>query len=410
VTHTSRLDTIFVQIASYRDPELVSTIKDCIAKAKYPGNLTFSIAWQHSLDDKWDTLAEFKNDSRFKIVDIDYKDSQGTCWARSLAQSNYTGEKWYLQIDSHMRFTQDWDIRLIEYIQNLGNNAVLTTYPAQWYPDKPESTWPKTPHLIETYEIRNHRTKQRPFTKANLTEAVPARHVAAGFIFAPGRIVLDCPYDPNLYFEGEETNLAVRFFTHGYDLWHPHEHFIHHYYTRKGEKKHWNDYKDWTKLSKIANQRLNDLLINGKDLTPYGLGTHRSLLDWQKWSGIWYKDNKLHRDILNKKFPPMSDDLSKLDYRVLTYRKTLKWNSEKQLEWKHEGTLKFVAVIIDDKSSKGIFRVDISPDKLNVYELNSYTFDFKYTENCNVPYKLVLLPYYEHGWGSKIEHVLSTLT
>jgi hypothetical protein len=34
---------IFVQIASYRDPELVPTIKDCISKAKNPENLVFGI-------------------------------------------------------------------------------------------------------------------------------------------------------------------------------------------------------------------------------------------------------------------------------------------------------------------------------------------------------------------------------
>jgi hypothetical protein len=64
---------IFVQIASYRDPELLNTLKDCIEKAKYPNNLVFSICWQHSSDDEWDTLDEYKKDKRFKIIDIDYK-------------------------------------------------------------------------------------------------------------------------------------------------------------------------------------------------------------------------------------------------------------------------------------------------------------------------------------------------
>ena len=68
-------DKIFVQIASYRDPELIPTIKDCIAKAKYPKRLTFGICWQHSIDDEWDTLDEYKDDPRFRIIDIDYKDA-----------------------------------------------------------------------------------------------------------------------------------------------------------------------------------------------------------------------------------------------------------------------------------------------------------------------------------------------
>jgi P2-related tail formation protein len=61
---------IFIQIASYRDPQLLVTLKDCIEKSKYPENLVFSIAWQHSVDDEWDNLSEYANDSRFKIIDI----------------------------------------------------------------------------------------------------------------------------------------------------------------------------------------------------------------------------------------------------------------------------------------------------------------------------------------------------
>ena len=73
----ARRDTIFISIASYRDKELVPTIKDCLNQAQYPDRLRFTICWQHSKEDKWDNLDEFKNDRRFNIIDIDYKDSRG---------------------------------------------------------------------------------------------------------------------------------------------------------------------------------------------------------------------------------------------------------------------------------------------------------------------------------------------
>ena len=50
--------TIFVNIASYRDPELLPTLKDCIAQAKYPERLRFGICWQRHKDDEWDQLDE----------------------------------------------------------------------------------------------------------------------------------------------------------------------------------------------------------------------------------------------------------------------------------------------------------------------------------------------------------------
>ncbi len=49
---------IFIQIASYRDPELVPTIKDCIENAKSPNNLVFCICNQQHPDDEFNKCLE----------------------------------------------------------------------------------------------------------------------------------------------------------------------------------------------------------------------------------------------------------------------------------------------------------------------------------------------------------------
>ncbi len=69
-------ETIFVQIASYRDPQLIPTIEDMLDKAKNPENLVVAITWQHSIDDEWDSLDKYSGDSRFKIIDKDYKETR----------------------------------------------------------------------------------------------------------------------------------------------------------------------------------------------------------------------------------------------------------------------------------------------------------------------------------------------
>jgi glycosyltransferase involved in cell wall biosynthesis len=112
-------DKIFVQIASYRDPELLPTIKDCLDNAKHPENLRICIAWQHAEEDEWDNLDEYKNDPRFKIMDIHYKDAKGVCWARNRLQQNYTDEQYTLQLDSHHRFIENWDEELIGMFNQL---------------------------------------------------------------------------------------------------------------------------------------------------------------------------------------------------------------------------------------------------------------------------------------------------
>ena len=80
---------IFVQIASYRDPQLIPTIKDMLANAKKPKNLVFSIARQFAEEDGFDNLDEYRNDKRFKILDIPYEEAKGVCWARHQVQQLY---------------------------------------------------------------------------------------------------------------------------------------------------------------------------------------------------------------------------------------------------------------------------------------------------------------------------------
>ena len=67
--------------------------------------------------------------------------------------------------------------------------------------------------------------------------------MSAHFLFAPGKFVEDVPYDPELYFHGEEISLALRAFTHGYDLFHPSQHILWHFYSRAEHAKHWSDHQ-----------------------------------------------------------------------------------------------------------------------------------------------------------------------
>ena len=85
--------TIFIQIASYRDPQLIPTIEDMLANAKYPENLRLGIARQYHPDDKFDDLSEYENDNRFRILNILYTASTGVCWARNQVQQLYDNEE-----------------------------------------------------------------------------------------------------------------------------------------------------------------------------------------------------------------------------------------------------------------------------------------------------------------------------
>ena len=85
---------IFIQIASYRDPQIIPTIKSALENAKRPENLVFGIARQFHPDDKFDDLSDYKNDDRFRVLDIPYEESRGACWARNQIQQLYNKEQY----------------------------------------------------------------------------------------------------------------------------------------------------------------------------------------------------------------------------------------------------------------------------------------------------------------------------
>jgi len=360
-------DKIFVQIASYRDPELVPTIKDCLAKAKYPERLTFGICWQR---DETENLEEFKNNPFFQIVDIPWNESKGLCWARHLIQKLWKGEKYTLQLDSHHRFLQDWDEILIEMMNLTGSEKPIITAYAGMYS-------PKTNELlnIEPYKMVPERFSDQGtilfFPHAienweNLKVPIPARFVSGHFFFTYGKHCEDYKYDPNIYFAGDEISLSIRSYTLGYDLFHPHYTVIWHEYTREGRTKHWTDFeeynkrsgkvdKTWWEMDNESKKRLRHMLQeedNDIDLSEYGLGNIRTHRDYELYAGIDFKRRILHPDA-KKGLEPPTNDLSE-------------WylNEEKQYTYElnisFPDKYKFIYVAIEDDAGNVLFRQDIT--------------------------------------------------
>ena len=61
-------DKIFCQIAAYRDPQLIPTLRSMIDNAAFPDNLVFCIAWQRDTRDTFDDITIFNDDPRFIII------------------------------------------------------------------------------------------------------------------------------------------------------------------------------------------------------------------------------------------------------------------------------------------------------------------------------------------------------
>jgi hypothetical protein len=418
-------DKIFVQIASYRDPELLPTIKDCIAKSKYPERLTFGICWQHSEDDEWDTLDEYKDNPSFTIIDVPWNESLGLCWARHHIQKMYKGEDYTLQIDSHHRFAQDWDEELIDMMGLTGSEKpILTAYagmynpienkllnhePYKMVPDKftPGGTILFYPHHIEDWE--------------KLDKPIPARFVSGHFFFTIGKHCEEYHYDPNIYFAGDEISLSIRSYTLGYDLFHPHKLLIWHEYTREGRTKHWTDFnndtkdaglveKPWWEMDNESKRRLRHMLQeedNGIDLEIYGLGTKRDHHSYELYAGINFLKRKLHPDAKKGLNPPTTtddDDDSWLKNIEKEYQVELSWGdkwNEIRSQIDCTCTLQFIYLGIENENGEVLFRVDLTDEKYLIGTDTKFTANFT---SITSPNMLIVWPYEkEKGWLNRID-------
>lgn len=264
---------IFIQIASYRDPELAPTIKDCLDKAKHPEQLVFGIAYQHGPEDP---LSPVLDTAAFRVLHIPYQESKGACWARKQLQGLYMGEEYTLMLDSHHRFAQDWDQILIDMHTSLGDKSIITTYlPA--YDTKTEYKV-DCPWRIRFDKITDQGVVSTiPDYMIGVNAPEPAKFFSAHFAFAKGSFIQDIPYDEDLYFLGEETSIAARAFTHGYDMYHPHVLIAWHEYTREGRRKHWDDHEDWWQTDLSSVERYHKM---------EGMGTERTLEQYEEFIGF----------------------------------------------------------------------------------------------------------------------------
>lgn len=434
-------NTIFVQIASYRDPELIPTLNDLIEKSAVPENLHIFVCWQHGedeslegfmdaefniesydpieSDESFDTIEydgkEFnvisvtKGGASISLMDVDYNDTKGACWARHQIQRHYAKEKYTMALDSHHRFVEEWDTKVIEMLESLRSKKcpkpLLTAYIPSFDPENdpgarvqvpwrmdfdrfiPEGAVFFRPSAIDDWEER--------------TKPMGSRFFSAHFVFVDGTFAEEVMHDPDYFFHGEEISLAARAYTHGYDLFHPHRIIAWHEYTRKGRTKIWDDHTtpvrddgkielDWVQRNDMCHRRNRILFaMDGEDpeqinFGKFGFGTERTLRQYEEMSGISFKYRGVQQAVMDREDPPHH------------------YEYETEEEWKdsfarsndvhvclHKG--EFAEIVDDfdffyvgthDKNGDEVYRKDLVKDEIYKY-LNS--------ENGFIDYRLIFL-------------------
>lgn len=291
--------TIFVSIASYRDPDCQNTLHDLFAKATHPERVFVGLCWQFVPGEDDDCFAiPYPRPDQVRVIDVHARDSRGACWARYQVQSLWREEDFVLQIDSHMRFAEGWDERLIAmHAACPSPKAVLSTYPPAFVPPddlKPAALVRIRAKAFDKNGVLMFGSNATPLDKAP-KELQRTPFIAAGLLFGPSAVITEVPYDPYLYFQGEEITLAARLFTHGWDVYIPNDAIAWHDYGKRPERpRHWHDGRDWGQMNEASFARVRHLFgmqasadaAITRDIARFGFGTARSLAEYEAFAEV----------------------------------------------------------------------------------------------------------------------------
>ena len=365
LTDCDTTSTIFVSIISYRDSETRHTVDSVYTRARHPERIYCGIVWQYHLDEDNELLFTDWNLDRYpsnhiRQVFMRHSEARGPCLARAIAmeqlynagckrknavngaatsKSLAPGEDFYLQIDSHMRFADDWDVEMLSQWRACEDEmAVLTAYPPGYERSSSNTSgstrvWPPSnandapPMLCASHfdekdgmlRFVGRLLKSPSATVTAPTASVvpfahplPCLYYAAGFTFSSSSLIHRVPYDPSLtnLFFGEETLMLARLWTHGFNMYLPRRNLIWHCWSREYRPSF---RENATRMPPVEREKLrreedrarrkvqrllgmppmeNDTPKpsceddTSTDVTRYGLGTARTLAQFQAHVGV----------------------------------------------------------------------------------------------------------------------------
>ncbi|KAL3911905.1 MAG: hypothetical protein SGILL_007098 [Bacillariaceae sp.] len=299
------LETIYISVASYRDPECQPTVSDMFERADHPERIRVAIVDQRVEDD--DTVPPCgqppipcdqdpeqticKYGHLIDVFTVDAILSVGPVFARHLATRMYRGEYFAMQVDSHVRFIEHWDTSLLGQWTSAQNEmAVISTYLSDITnsidPVTHANNHPNRPIMCKTgYEgngkLKHLRHGQQP-------EGMPGIH-------------------------GEEIFMGLRGWSYGYDYYTAETSVAFHMYAikdnkekRKKVKLFWENSNLYPGSAVQGMKRLNGIIGTGDpgdtyydaEELDYGLGKVRPKEQFYKLYGIHTDTKTVGKDNL----------------------------------------------------------------------------------------------------------------
>lgn len=332
----TKLCTIFVSIASYRDDECNSTLSSIYENAANPANIFVGIVQQNdptSLNSNDNDCVLNNNNkhnsyyhkylSNIRIIRIPHYQAKGPTYARYLCSTLLGDEEYFMQVDSHTKFVPNWDSKCMKMINdilktNLSKKPILSHYPKSIDDYMSSVNYNTASGITSICKAFFNERGMISFEGAKFVNNSDVNgnkiylknpYIAGGFCFGPSKFVHEVPYDPDLpyLFVGEEILHSIRLYTHGWDFFVPIEDIVFHEYTRENKPKIWSDNKHYDDTEAHEKVKKYIGLTNDKSTSidtssdRYGLGKIRTLDDYYNFAGI-----NIGNKIINKDFCDMS--------------------------------------------------------------------------------------------------------
>ena len=400
---------IFVSVASYRDPDLATTIVDLVANAARPERLVIAV-----LEQDFEPLSRSAFPHGVTLIHDSCKpeESLGTCWARTQIQKRFDGEAFYFQLDSHHRFAPGWDSALQSELARCPSGLPVLSGYLPPFAEKDGADWRAddtggalhASHFDHdgVLHIKSHQIAGDP-----TQPPVRGHYVSGHFIFAPGEFVRRVPYDPDFYFTGEEVSMSVRAFTHGFDVFHPRKAVAWHRYGREVAPRHWNDHPEgsagsWTEAQRKSVAKWTRLFGPAPHIADEdGLGWRRSLADFEAWSGVDCHWRMIHPSALAASPPPCGAPQAWAVEAGQLQSTTIKVPLP-DLEGQ---PLESVYVALRDSTPRDAFVRRVGADEYAALRSGGLELTVFYK---TAPLTLVVLPFADGKWGAAHEKKMST--
>jgi hypothetical protein len=215
---------IYVSIPSLGyDPELIPTIESCLKHSTNIINISIAFIGNYGVYENIKSLYPQVNSKYYSIENL------GVGNARLLAASSYNNEDYFLQIDSHSLFFEDWDNILIEQYNEalkISPRVVLSGYPPRYerFHSRLHISGELNYPIFLPGEYIYHSIPKWgdvPSSQLNIDGMHPLNKISANFLFGDKQLAQNLGVDKDIIFWEEELIQSINLIDNKFTLIYP---------------------------------------------------------------------------------------------------------------------------------------------------------------------------------------------